>query len=265
MENIGREKALDFLEYLYSVYNKKEYIHSDPIRFPHELEGCVEFIAFTASAFAYGNMKAIQGFLRKYFNYAGTVPSELNCNIDSGIYYRFQKSSDMAAYSFLMKEVYSEYGSLGNLFHKAGADSIDTVDKGIILLRSHIRDMTGGLNFLIPVPGKSASKRLYMFLRWMVRKDEVDFGLWEHFDKTGLYMPSDTHILRMAHNLGIIDKNENNKKAVLKVTDFFKNLNPQDPAKYDFALTRLGIISGCRYSESDICANCPHKKICLFR
>lgn len=263
-ENVDREKIVNFLEYLYKTYNNSSYIASDPVRFPHELGGNKEFTAFTASVFAYGNMKAIQGFLRKYFEYAGCEPENINYNRSESLYYRFQTSDDVAAYSLLMKRVYDKYGSLENLFKEAGALSVDTVSRGIVLLRSHIDNMTNGLNFLIPVPGKSASKRLYMFLRWMVRKDEIDFGLWENFDKTSLYMPSDTHILRMAENLNIIEKNEKGRSAVVKITNFFKDLNSDDPAKYDFALTRLGIVTGCKYSVTEICDKCIHKKICFF-
>lgn len=258
------DKIYNFLEYLYGYYNKKEYIHTDPIRFPHEINGNKEFIAFTASCFAYGNMKAIQGFLYKYFDYAGVEPLNLNTNIDNNIYYRFQTKEDVAEYSKLMNKVYKKYGSLYNLFKEVDALSVENIHKGIILLREHIDNITNGLNFLLPVPGKSASKRLYMFLRWMVRKDDVDFGLWDGFNKKSLYMPADTHILRMASHLGIIEENEKGKKAVIKVTDFFKDLNSDDPAKYDFSLTRLGIVSGCQYLRNDICGQCVHKNICLF-
>ncbi len=264
MKEITNQKIYDFLEYLYNYYNKKEYIHTDPVRFPHEIKGNIEFTAFTAACFAYGNMKAIQGFLYKYFDYAGNDPYNLNTEVNNSIYYRFQTKEDVAAYSILMNKVYNKYGSLYNLFKEADALSVENIGKGIILLRSHIDNITQGLNFLLPVPGKSASKRLYMFLRWMVRKDDIDFGLWEEFNKESLYMPVDTHILRMSSNFGIIDKNEKGKNAVLKVTDFFKGLNRQDPAKYDFSLTRLGIVSNCQYSRSGICDECFHKNICLF-
>lgn len=264
MTESSKDDVYKFLEYLYSYYNNKEYIFSDPIRFPHEIKGNKEFIAFTAASFAYGNMKAIQGFLYKYFEYEGSDPFKLNTAVNDNIYYRFQTKEDVAEYSLLMKRVYEEYGSIFNLFKKADALSVENIHKGIILLRSHIKHITNGLNFLLPVPGKSASKRLYMFLRWMVRCDDVDFGLWEGFNKQSLYMPADTHILRMSANLGIIGDNEKGKKAVIKVTDFFKGLNINDPAKYDFSLTRLGIISGCKYSRNDICEGCVHKKVCIF-
>ncbi len=257
-------KIYNFLEYLYSYYNNTNYIHSDPIRFPHEIDGNKEFIAFTAASYAYGNMKAIQGFLYKYFKYAGSDPFTLNTMVSDNLYYRFQTKEDVAVYSSLMKKVYEEYGSIFNLFKKADALSVESIHKGIILLRSHIEKITNGLNFLLPVPGKSASKRLYMFLRWMVRKDSVDFGLWNGFNIESLYMPADTHILRMSTNLGIIGEKEKGKKAVIKVTDFFKSLNEKDPAKYDFSLTRLGIISGCQYTRNHICDGCVHKKVCIF-
>lgn len=257
-------KVYKFLEYLYSYYNNTDYIQSDPIRFPHEISGNQEFVAFTAASFAYGNMKAIQGFLYKYFEYAGSNPFQLNTAASNNLYYRFQTKEDVAVYSSLMKNVYEEYGSLFNLFKKADALSVESIHKGIILLRSHIDKITNGLNFLLPVPGKSASKRLYMFLRWMVRKDDIDFGLWEGFNKQSLYMPADTHILRMSANLGIISSSEKGKKAVVKVTNFFKSLNEEDPAKYDFSLTRLGIVSNCQYSRNDICNGCVHKKVCIF-
>lgn len=256
--------ARGFFEVLYGMYNKKDYIKTDPIRFPHELDGNTEFIAFTASCFAYGNMKAIQSFLFRYFDYAGTDPFSLNTEPDDNLYYRFQTSADVAAYSLFMKRVYEKYGSIGKLFETAGAYTVDTVDRGIKLLRSYMGEMTHGMNFLVPVPGKSASKRLYMFLRWMIRSDEVDFGLWSHFDKTTLYMPSDTHILRMASNMGVIGRGESGRKAVDKVTAFFRELNPFDPAKYDFSITRLGIVTGCQYLENEKCSSCVHKTGCLF-
>lgn len=254
----------DFFEKLYIKYNHNGYISSDPIRFPHELGGNKEFTAFTASCFAYGNMKAIQGFLFRYFDYVGTDPLALKCDKSSKLYYRFQTPSDVANYSRLMKKIYETYGSLGNLFKIAGALTVDRIGEGVKLLRSNVDEMTNGLNFLIPIPGKSASKRLYMFLRWMVRKDDVDFGFWDEFDKSSLYMPTDTHILRMAYNFGIIASEEKDQKAVLKVTDFFKRLNPEDPAKYDFSLTRLGIVTGCKYTKTDRCDSCENHRECLF-
>lgn len=263
--NKKEKKAFDFLESIYKTYNRKDYIQTDPIRFPHELDGNKEFIAFTASAFAYGNMKALQKNLFNYFEIAGTDPFNLNLDINDKLYYRFQTKEDVAAYSTLMKKIYNKYGSLENLFKEANCYTVSSIDNGMKLLRSHIDNMTNGLNFLLPVPGTSATKRIYMFLRWMVRKDEIDFGEWEYFDKTTLLMPADTHILRMANKLGIINENEKGRKAVIKVTDFFKRLNPDDPAKYDFALTRLGIVFGCIYSKSEKCDGCSEFSHCIFK
>ena len=105
MTSADKDKIYNFLEYLYKFYNNKEYIYSDPIRFPHEIKGDTEFIAFTSASFAYGNMKAIQGFLYKYFENAGSSISSLNTDINNSLYYRFQTKEDVAAYSKLMKKV----------------------------------------------------------------------------------------------------------------------------------------------------------------
>lgn len=258
----------DFLEAIYKKYNRIDFIETDPIFFPHSIEGNKEFIAFTAASFAYGNVKAIKKFLSSFFEAYGSDPFKLNLKaIKENIYYRFQTDKDVYAYIELMKKVYEEFGSLENLFIKSSASNISNVDKAIILLRSHLDMVTNGLNFLMPIPGKSASKRLHMFIRWVVRSDEVDLGLWHFFDRSSLQAIADTHILRMAKNLKIIEENEKSSKAVEKITAYFKSLNPNDPAKYDFALTRLGIVFGCKYERSNknsICLSCDNFKICPF-
>lgn len=258
----------NFLEAIYHKYNRKEFIETDPILFPHTVEGNTEFIAFTAASFAYGNVKAIKRFLYSYFESYGSDPLRLDLtSIKPNIYYRFQTAEDIYQYSLLMKRVYEEYGSLENLFKSAEANDIDKVSKAIVLLRSYLDNITQGLNFLMPIPGKSASKRLHMFIRWMVRCDEVDLGLWHYFDRACLKAIVDTHILRMARNLKIIEENEKASKAVEKITAYFLSLNPEDPAKYDFALTRLGIAYDCKYERNDkypLCRSCDIYNICPF-
>ncbi len=252
-----------FFETLYSIYNKREYVVTDPIKYVYELSGNKEFIAFTAACFAYGNVKAIQKFLSQYFEYAGTNPLELNCEVNNQLYYRFQKADDIAEYSRLMKAIYNNHGSLEQFFVDCGVTSIYDCDKAIRKIHE-LSTKTHGIKFLMPIPKQSASKRLYMFLRWMIRKDNIDLGLWDIIDKSELYMPADTHILRMATNLGIISENSKGKKAVDEVTKYFRELNNDDPAKYDFALSRLGIAFSCQYSYTVMCNTCNYYTSCVF-
>jgi len=119
------EKFRHFFEEIYSLYNKKEFLHTDPIHYPHGLDGNREFIAVTAACFAYGNVKAIKSFLMSYFDHYGTDPYTLSSK-ESGLYYRFQSVDDVAFYSEFMKRLYGDYGSIENIFAER-----ETLEEGI--------------------------------------------------------------------------------------------------------------------------------------
>lgn len=252
-----------FFEEIYSLYNRSDYVHTDPIFYPHTLEGNREFIAMTAACFAYGNVKAIKSFLTAFFEYYGTDPHRLSKE-QGGLYYRFQSKLDVHFYSELMKRLYGEYGSLENIFSER-----DSLEDAIVHFQETVlRESSGadkGFFFLFPNPRTSGAKRLRMFLRWMIRDDEVDFGMWKGFSPAELMMPIDTHILRFAKNNNIITNESAGRKNLESVSGFFRELNPQDPAKYDFALTRLGIVNECKYRECEHCKGCLHRKTCFFR
>ena len=257
-----KNNVKQYFERLYKLYNTKEFIPTDPIRFPHETEGNREFVAFTAAMFAYGNVKAMQKFLTAFFEKCGTDPLILEPN-PANLKYRFQSEKDIAEYCGGIKRIYHEYGSLEPLF--SGDTPHEAAAAGINVIRNkYFPKMTQGLNFLFALPGKSASKRLSMYLRWMIRKDEVDLGLWKKFTPAALYIPLDTHIQRLSLNMEIISPKDKGIKALTKVNAFFRELNPDDPAKYDFALTRLGIAFQCSYEPSRSCLNCVENTFCVF-
>jgi len=256
------KKFQTFFEDIYQCYNKKEFIHTDPIHYPHTLDGNKEFIAITAACFAYGNVKAIKSFLSNFFDHYGTVPSDLNAD-NKGLYYRFQSVDDVHYYAQFMERLYGDYGSIENIFAER-----ETLEEGIDhffdLMKTMCADAGKGFFFLFPNPRTSGAKRLRMFLRWMIRKDDVDFGLWTKFNKTELMMPIDTHILRFAKNNQVIMNESASRKNLETVSAFFRTLNPNDPAKYDFALTRLGIVNDCMYGACEECKKCVHEKTCIF-
>lgn len=256
------EKFRAFFEDIYSTYNRKEFVHTDPIFYPHTLDGNKEFTAITAACFAYGNVKAIKSFLTSFFAHYGTDPYNLNHG-ESGLYYRFQNVNDVAYYAQFMKRLYEKYGSVENVFKQRG-----TMEEGIEHFYGVVREMCPdagqGFTFLFPNPVTSGAKRMRMFLRWMIRKDDIDFGLWDAFSPKALKMPIDTHILRFACNNGIIKNQAANRANLESVSSFFSGLNEDDPAKYDFALTRLGIVNDCQYQKTEICNNCRHINSCVF-
>jgi uncharacterized protein (TIGR02757 family) len=110
-------------------------------------------------------------------------------------------------------------------------------------LRRGCEDRLEGI--LLPRPMKgSACKRLHLFLRWMVRKDEVDPGVWSGLDPTMLMIPLDTHMFRIARAFQLTRRRQADMRAVLEITDAFRAICPEDPVRYDFSLTRLGIREG---------------------
>ncbi|MDR2105080.1 MAG: TIGR02757 family protein [Deferribacteraceae bacterium] len=256
-----------FLEHLYAKYNTQEYIKTDPIFFPHTFDGNREFIAFTSALFAYGNVKAMQNFLKEYFNTAGVNPLELEPKGE--IKYRFQSAEDVREYSAVMKKLYKDYASIENLFLLSSREGLyNAAERAFYKIHSDYlpKKKSHGLNFLFAVPNRSASKRVNMFLRWMLRSDEVDLGLWKGgFNKSELSIPLDTHIQRLCGNLGVIGETEKASAALKKVNAFFAELSPDDPAKYDFALTRLGITMGCQYRLSLACTLCEERGVCAFK
>jgi uncharacterized protein (TIGR02757 family) len=90
----------------------------------------------------------------------------------------------------------------------------------------------------------SACKRLHLFLRWMARKDEVDPGVWSGLDPARLMIPLDTHMFRIARTLELTRRKQADMRAALEITEAFRTICPEDPARYDFSLTRLGIREG---------------------
>ena len=107
---------------------------------------------------------------------------------------------------------------------------------------SRAKDYAQGFSFMIPDANKgSAMKRMCMFLRWMIRKSVVDFGIWNFMPASDLYIPLDVHVARMSREMGLLTRKQNDFKAVVELTNNLKQLCPKDPVKYDFALFGYGI------------------------
>jgi len=204
-------------------------------------------IALICALFAYGNARQIVKFLNS-LNFSllneddKIVKKEL-----SNHYYRFQKSEDVIAIFIALKRL-KESKSLEEIF-TIGYNEKSSVMDGINSLINEIQKVyphdTQGYNFLIGKPfeklsGSGAYKRWHMFLRWMVRKDELDMGLWKNIDKKNLIMPLDTHTFNVALKLGLLERKTYDLKAAIELTQTLKKFDEEDPVRYDFALYRIG-------------------------
>lgn len=261
----SRDNLVDFLENCYKIYNRVEYVKTDPIFFPTINEGEREYIAFVSALFAYGKVSLINIFLQRFFEHYGREPNSSK-EPNQNIYYRFQSYRDVyTIYCFLM-DIYEKYGSIEKCFLSFSEDLEVALERFVKFGRVYgvEKNADSGFFQLFPDPKKSGLKRIRMFLRWMIRKDEIDFGLWKSFDKRSLIYPIDTHILRFGFKYGIIKNETNSLNNAKRITEFFKNINPDDPLKYDFTITRLGMLCGCEFEHSRGCEVCGYKSQCPF-
>jgi len=206
-----------------------------------------EFIALICALFAYGNAEQIVRFLETLDFSLLTEDDETIIQRLEGFYYRFQKSEDIAALFIALKRL-KGIDSIENLFYEGyrkKGDILDGLWHFMETLRRLHPHQSYGYDFLIgKIPKSVASvgtyKRYMMYLRWMVRKDEIDMGLWSKIDPKDLLMPLDTHTFAVARKLRLLKRKSHDMKAVLELTERFKQWDGNDPIKYDFALYRIG-------------------------
>lgn len=206
-----------------------------------------ETIALICALFAYGNAKLIVKFLDSLDFSLLEASDEVIKKSLSKHYYRFQNSDDVVAIFIALKRL-KNVDSIENLFYK-GYKIENSILEGlwgfIVALKEVYPYESRGYKFLIgSVPKKVNSagtyKRYLMYLRWMVRSDELDLGLWSKIDKRDLLMPLDTHTFKVSQKLGLLTRKSYDMKATLELTSKLKNFDKLDPIKYDFALYRLG-------------------------
>ena len=200
-------------------------------------------IALLCALFAYGNAKAIVDFLQRLdFGLLEAKDDEI---LGLQAYYRFQKPLDVANIFLTLKRA----DDLEEVFLSGYRKEHNVLD-GLIKLIEYLRSLNPyrsyGYNFLLgSLPqsspkGASPLKRWNMFLRWMVRKDYIDMGLWHSVDKKDLIIPLDTHTFHTARKLGLLERKRYDLQAALELTQSLRRFDPQDPVRYDFALYRLG-------------------------
>ncbi len=246
-------KSLNILESLYKRYNKKEFIHPDPLEFLHVYPSIRdrEIVGILAAALAYGRVKQITGCVSAVLDTMRQEPYTYLINMREqtiksdfrNFKYRFTTSEHLVRFFMGIKSILHQYGSLENCFMKSYKASDSTVIPGLSTFVKIIMDQAAGdMGILMPDPDKkSACKRNFLFLRWMIRCDDVDPGGWKKIPASKLLIPLDTHMHKIALLLGFTKRKQANLKTTVEITNHFKVINPDDPVKYDFTLTRFGI------------------------
>jgi uncharacterized protein (TIGR02757 family) len=240
-----------FLEKTYREMNRPEYIHPDPLEFVWRYRNPSdrETAGLIAACLAYGNVTQILRSVERVLApmrgspaawLRNTRPEKIRKAL-SGFKHRFTTGAEMSVFLLNIKHALAEHGSLEKLFLKGYGSGDPTVEEAIYRF---VDAFNAGAcaPTLTPCPEhKSSFKRINLFLRWMVRKDAVDPGVWTGVRPSKLIIPLDTHMRQVSMGMGITRRKDTSMKTAVEITTFFSKLEPSDPVKYDFALTRAGI------------------------
>lgn len=238
----------EILEMLYGNYNRREFVHPDPLEFLYNYSDPrdVEIAGLIASSLAYGNVKQILRSVEKVLSQMTPSPFAYLKKTDvptmrkqfKDFKHRFTTGDDICCLLSGMKSAVEKYGSLEKCFMAGLKNEHETVFEAL----SEFKDRLNPNLNLLPSPCKgSACKRLNLFLRWMVRKDDVDPGIWRDVPREKLIVPLDTHMHRISIKIGFTKRKQANMKTAVEITKAFSKISPDDPVKYDFVLTRFGI------------------------
>ncbi len=247
----------DFLDAKAAQYNRPDFIENDPIVIPHlfSIKQDIEIMGFWASILAWGQRKTIINKCRELIDLMDGAPYDFvrnhrDSDLKKLLHFKHRTFNDTDTLYFIhfFKQHYLQHESLESAFIPEGNAKEMDMEQMLNHFRRYFFSISDDfprrtMKHVSAPSQKSGCKRINMFLRWMVRKDEmgVDFGLWNQIKPAQLICPIDVHVERVARKLGLIERSQLDWKTALELTENLKQFDPTDPVKYDFALFGLGI------------------------
>lgn len=245
-----------FLDEKVILYNNPNFIESDPIQIPHLFadKEDIEIAGFLSATIAWGNRKMIIKNAHKMIELMGNSPYDFVmshnvndlCRLESFVHRTFN-GQDFTSFIKGLQHIYRNHNGLEAVFSKnqepnSTQKSISEFKKAFFEIEHQQRTQ----KHISDPLNNSAAKRINMFLRWMVRQDNkgVDFGIWKSISPAFLSCPLDVHSGNVARKLGLLNRNQNDRKALAELDTKLRELDPNDPVKYDFALFGLGVFEG---------------------
>ncbi len=279
------------LDRIADTYDSR-YLATDPLWFVHQYERNEdrEIVGLIAAGLAFGNVRSIQNSIRFALSLIAELagedhPAALVDRFDlrrdgpklHSFYHRYVRGDDLARLLAMIRVAREHHGSLGGAFRRAFEAGDGTIQEGlgrfVDALFEEASRQAGprerarrGLRFLLAHPaGGSACKRWNLYLRWMIRTDTVDLGIWNGVPTSALVLPLDTHTARISFNIGLTEKTNASWSMAEEITERLRELDPDDPVRYDFALSRLGILDLCpRRRDPRRCAECAIEPVCVL-
>jgi len=243
------------LDGLHARLNRREFVHPDPLEVLYGYPDLAdrEIVALLAASLAYGRVRSIlnsvHAVLRRMPSprrFVVETPAERLRDTFADFRHRFATGEQVAALLLGTGRLIERRGSLNAAFARHLKPGDETVVDALAGFAAELREASGDMDaHLVPSPTRgSACKRLNLFLRWMVRRDDVDPGGWEGVSPAQLIVPLDVHMHRICRALGLTRRAAADLRTALDITSAFRAFAPDDPVRYDFSLTRFGIRPG---------------------
>jgi uncharacterized protein (TIGR02757 family) len=279
----GLKPALDGL---YADFNYADSA-TDPIQIVRRFarDDDREIVGFVAAALAFGRVMSVLQSIERVLAVIGSNPSAYVRRFDprrdapafAGIVHRWTREADIVALLWLLRQMIDRAGSVEGFFlegYDAAAedisDALDSFSRRAMAL--DIKAAYGrvparaGVCYFFPRPSAgSGCKRLNLFLRWMVRRDALDFGVWRRVSPSKLVVPLDTHVIRVGRCLRLTAYTSPGWRMARDITASLRRLDPDDPVKYDYSLCHLGMMSACGFNRAQADSQCPLRGVCRPR
>lgn len=250
---LKEQELKSFLDFKVEQYNTPQFIESDPIQIPHlfSKKEDIEIAGFLTATIAWGNRKSILKNAASLMELLENSPYDFVMNHQEedlvsleNFVHRTFNGGDLQYFVRSLKNIYSRHQGLEGVFNKYAEK--DSLQGGIHQLKKvffELPHLSRVEKHVSDPLRNSAAKRINMYLRWLIRKDDagVDFGLWRSIPAKALSCPLDVHSGNVARKLGLLQRKQNDAKAVLELDNSLRKLDPSDPVKYDFALFGLGV------------------------
>jgi uncharacterized protein (TIGR02757 family) len=280
----------DFAARLESLYTTFDHVDSatDPVHIVRRYRSREdrEVVGFCAAGLAFGRVASVLHSIEALLHVMGPHPAAFVRGFDAHkhskriepLVHRWIRGRDLVALLLILQRMLREAGSIENFFVEGDDPAAPDISAALDsfsqrALQTDLREAYGGITparsgvcYFFPRPtGGSACKRLNLFLRWMVRKDAIDMGIWTKVSPSRLIVPLDTHVIRLGHCLRLTRYISPGWKMAAEITASLRELNPADPVRYDFSLCHVGMMNACGFGRQQGDAQCPLKGLCRPR
>ena len=274
------------LDRLYHDFNYPDSA-ADPIQIVRRYERAddQEVVAFCAASLAFGRVASVMQSIERLVAIMGPRPADYVRRFEpardaaafTGLVHRWTRERDLVALLWVIRQMLEGFGSIEGFFLEgydatapdlaSALDSFSTRAMALDLKAAYGRVPTRpGVGYFFPRPSKgSACKRLNLFLRWMIRHDALDLGVWTRVPASKLVVPLDTHVIRVGRCLQLTRRQSPGWKMASDITASLARIDRDDPTRYDFSLCHLGMMNACGFSRAQADSQCPLRGVCRPR